>query len=119
EQGFDARRADLLTADLPPADVYLMAGSLYHFHLSLPILFDRIFERTDRLVLSEPVRNLSDQPGPIGWMARRAANPGDGHAQFRFGRQSLTAALDQERARIGFEWRVVSEDRDLLVEVTA
>jgi len=115
--GFNAIQGDILSRELPRADLYVMAGSLYHFHKDLPSLFDSILGSTDRVFLSEPVRNLSGEPGLIGWWARRSANPGTGHAPFRYDERSLLAAIKQQQERKGFNFRVVSSDRDLLLEI--
>lgn len=106
---------DLFSVGLPSADVFVMAGSLYHFHDRLSGLFDLVWRRTRRLILSEPVRNLSSQRGVIGWWARRSADPGDGHRTFRYGEHTLLEALGQQQARHGFTFQVVSVGRDMLV----
>lgn len=116
-RGHRAVHGDLFAADLPAADVFVMAGSLYHFHDRLPELFDRIWAKSGRFVLSEPVRNLSSMKGPVGWWARRSANAGDGHAEFRFTEATLLAAIRDEQARHPLDVRVVSVGRDALVEL--
>lgn len=117
QRGHHALQGSLFAVDLPAADVYIMSGSLYHFHDRLPELFDRIWAKTTRLVVSEPVRNLSSQPGLIGWWARRSANAGDGHAEFRFTEATLLDALRREQERHPLHYRVVSVARDALIDV--
>ncbi len=116
-RGHRVMRGDLFAVDLPAADVFVMAGSLYHFHDQLPDLFDRIWARTSRLVLSEPVRNLSSRGGLIGWWARRSANAGDGHAEFRFTEATLLDAIGREQARRPLQYRLVSVGRDAVVDI--
>lgn len=117
ERGFDVIEGDLFAADLPKADACVMAGSLYHFHHKLETLFETIFSRIGLFILSEPVRNLSLRPGLVGWLARRAANPGNGRAPFRFDAVRLESALRElERSR-GYAWKIVSVDRDLVAEI--
>jgi hypothetical protein len=113
--GYAVIEGDVLSAHLPPADVYLMAGSLYHFHDQLPALFDAIWQKTPRWILSEPVRNLSSARGLLGWWAGRSANPGDGHPTFRYTGTSLLDALREHQRRRGFTVRVVSSARDMVV----
>ncbi len=113
--GHHVIEGDLMTMELPPADVYVMAGSLYHFHSRLAELCDRVFARTRTFVVSEPVRNLSASRGPIGWWARRSANPGDAHATFRYNEATLTGALEEQCRRLGLRMRVVSVGRDMLL----
>jgi len=115
KQGFRVLEGDLFSVDIPPADVFIMAGSLYHFYDRLPRLFDLVWQRTDRFILSEPVRNISSQPGPLGWWARRSANPGDGEAVFRYDDKTLLQALTHQQGTAPFELRVVSSRRDMLV----
>jgi hypothetical protein len=99
------------------ADVFIMAGSLYHFHDRLSPLFDLILSHTGCFILSEPIHNLSSQQGLIGWWAKRSANPGSGRAPFRYNEQSLLEALQEQQKRKGFKFRVVSSDRDMLIEI--
>ena len=114
-RGHHVIEGDLLTVDLPVADVYVMAGSLYHFHDRLAELFDEIWRRTRSWILSEPIRNLSSERGVLGWWARRSANPGDGHATFRYTDRTLLDSIRTQQIRHGLACRVVSADRDMLV----
>jgi SAM-dependent methyltransferase len=58
-RGVDARVADVATADLPGADVVLMQASLYQFLPDARAMVDRMRAAAgDRVVVSEPVRNL-------------------------------------------------------------
>jgi hypothetical protein len=108
---------DLFSVDLPHADVFTMAAALYHFHDCLPQLFDRVFSRTRRFIVSEPVRNVSS--GALGRWAKYVANPGTGHATFRYDAESLLAALRAQQQRLGCELHVISVHRDMLVEMRA
>jgi len=116
-RGFDVIEGDLLALDFPDKDVFIMAGSLYHFHSTISVLFDRILDHTDRFILSEPIRNLSSQGGVMGWWAQRSANPGRGHAVFRYNEQSLLEAVREQQGRKGFTYRVASVNRDMLIEI--
>jgi hypothetical protein len=115
KRGHSVIDGDLLSVELPPADVFVMAGSLYHFQDRLPALFDAVWRRTTRWILSEPVRNLSAEPGLVGWFARRSANPGNGHPTFRYTERSLIEALREPQARHEVTCRIVSIDRDMLL----
>lgn len=115
--GYDVREGDLMTLDFPPSDVYLMVGSLYHFHRDLGGLLERILAHSGRFVLSEPIRNLSGRGGVIGSWARRSADPGTGDAVFRYDEQTLLGALREQQGRLGFKLEVVSTDRDIIVEM--
>lgn len=115
KRGHQVVEGDLLSVPLPQADVFVMAGSLYHFHDKLPALFDAVWQRTDRWILSEPVRNLSSGGGIVSRWAKRSANPGDRDATFRYTERTLLDALREQERRHDLSCRVVSVDRDMLV----
>jgi Methyltransferase domain len=115
KRGHQVIEGDLLSVPLPPADVFVMAGSLYHFHDRIPALFDAVWEQTDRWILSEPVRNLSSGGGVVSRWAKRSANPGDRDATFRYTERTLLDALREQQPRHELACRVVSVDRDMLV----
>jgi hypothetical protein len=116
--GFDARRTDLLRADgLPACDVCVMMGSLYHFRDALPELFRRIKVASGRLILSEPVRNWTNGPAPLRFLARRGTRVGAAEETFRFTEATLRAALDGLKKSVGLEYRVAGAARDMIVEV--
>ena len=77
-RGVDARRLDLAAPDgaLPAADVAIMQASLYHFlpHAERDRRPDAARPRDERVIVSEPVRNLAIQRPP-GRRACSAAAP--------------------------------------------
>lgn len=117
-RGFDARQADLLRpVAFPACDVCIMMGSLYHFQAHLPELFLRIKETSSRLVLSEPVRNWTNANGLLKAAARVLTRTDAQAETFRFTEASLKQTLDQLRGVVGFDYRVASVARDMIVEV--
>jgi SAM-dependent methyltransferase len=103
-RGVDARRLDLSGGSdaLPSADVVILQASLYHFLPDAERIIDRMLATAgDRVVVSEPVRNLASSRLPVvGRIGRRAADPGvGGHAQ-RFTEASLAALMERYRERI-------------------
>jgi SAM-dependent methyltransferase len=103
-RGVDARRLDL-AADgnpLPAADVVIMQASLYHFLPDPSPIVDRMLAAaSDRVIISEPVRNLASSELPlVGALGRRAADPGVGsHAQ-RFTERTLDELMARYRDRL-------------------
>jgi hypothetical protein len=96
--GVDARRADVATAELPPADVVVMQASLYHF-LPAPqaaAMIERMLAAaSDRVVVAEPVRNLaSSRLGIVARLAAGGAATATGAHQQRFDAASLHALMD-------------------------
>jgi hypothetical protein len=117
KQGLNAIEGDIMSMELPQADLYIIAGSLYHFHSQIELFFDRVSEKTSRLILSEPVHNLSSSNSIIGRLAQKLANPGTGPAAFRFNEESLLDLLEAEKRRRQCTYRVISKGRDLVAEV--
>lgn len=102
-RGVDARRMDLANASetLPAADVALMQASLYHFLPDAGAIVERMLAAArDRVIVSEPVRNLatSDLPG-VALLGRRAADPGVGGHADRFTEATLDELMARYRER--------------------
>jgi SAM-dependent methyltransferase len=94
-RGVDARQADVATADLPVADIVLMQAGLYHFLPDAEGMVRRMLAAArERVVISEPVRNLAQSRVAI--VARLAsvgaATAGGAQAQ-RFDEASLEALM--------------------------
>ena len=103
-RGVDARRLDLTGSEdpLPIADVVILQASLYHFLPDADRIIDRMLAAAgDRVIVSEPVRNLASSRLPlVGRIGRRAADPGvGGHAQ-RFTEESLAGLMGRYRERV-------------------
>jgi hypothetical protein len=117
-QRFDARLANVMQPGaLPACDVCIMMGSLYHFNAQLPDLFRRLKAAAPRLLLSEPVRNWTHASGGLRFLARKLTRAETQEETFRFDETSLLRALGELKAEVGFDYRVVSVARDMVVEV--
>jgi len=107
-QGVDARVMDLADpgVPLPGADVAIIQASLYHFLPDAGSLVDRMLAAAEeRVVVAEPIRNLSSSRLPgIGLLGRRAADPGVGGHEQRFTEASLDRLMQgyAERVRSAF-----------------
>jgi SAM-dependent methyltransferase len=105
-RGVDARQVDLATDEspLPSADVAIIQASLYHF-LPCP---ERIVERMltaarERVIVSEPIRNLASSDVPIvRLLGRRATDPGVGGHAGRFTEETLDALMERYRTLKAF-----------------
>ena len=116
--GHDARKADLLTSvPLPSCDLCVMMGSLYHFEPCLCELFSRIKQASQRFVFSEPIQNWTCGGVIQRWLALTLTRAGNRAQAFRFTEATLLQALDRLSREVGFEYRVVSVSRDMVVEV--
>ena len=96
-RGVDARVADVAREPLPPADVVLMQASLYHFLPdAAPVVEKMTRAARERVVISEPVRNLAQSGVPIiSRLAARGAATGAGAQAQRFDAASLRALMER------------------------
>ena len=102
--GFDAKQEDLVRAEVfPRADICIMMGSLYHFFPDAGIMLGKMFRAADKVVISEPVLNLSSRPGLIGFLAKRATSVGKRQESFRYNRVSIMKMLNTNSGLYGFE----------------
>jgi SAM-dependent methyltransferase len=103
-RGIDARRVDLALdgAPLPAADVAIIQASLYHFLPGAERLVERMLEAArDRVVVSEPIRNLASSGIPVvGLLGRRGTDPGVGGHALRFTEETLDRMMDRYRDRV-------------------
>ena len=101
--GVDARRLDLAGEEaLPSADVVILQASLYHFLPHAERILDRMLASArDRVIVSEPVRNLASSEKPlVALIGRRAADPGLGGHGERFTEASLGALMERYHERV-------------------
>ena len=95
-QGFSARCINLRGfPKLRKSSVIIIMGSLYHFEDILPMLIDYIMQSCNRFIISEPIKNLSSNPGLLGWIARKSANAGQGDEVFRFSELTLIDKINE------------------------
>jgi SAM-dependent methyltransferase len=101
-RGIDAGVFDLTDGELPVSDVVVMQGSLYQFITGAAEVLQKLRRAARvKVVVAEPVRNLSDTP-IVGALARQLTRVGRSrdHGPARFDVESLTRLF--ERAE-GFE----------------
>ena len=116
---FNATCADLLSfSELPKADVCVMIGSLYHFHKDTHTLLFKMLQASDTIIISEPVKNLSDKNNLAGRIAKRSANAGKGDEQFRFNEITLKQLLESEAKKLNFNFKIVdSYKKDCIITI--
>jgi glycosyltransferase involved in cell wall biosynthesis len=101
-RGADVRWFNLLTDAIPAADYVVICSALYQFADRADEVVTKLRRAAGRaLIVSEPVRNLSQLPGSLGRVAAALTNPGvgDGHLQ-RFDLASFSALVDRHGGRI-------------------
>jgi SAM-dependent methyltransferase len=108
--GADARSVDLArdTAPFPPADVAIIQASLYHFLPDAAPIVERMLAAAgDRVIVSEPIRNLACSRVPIvGHLGRRGADPGVGGHSLRFTEESLEELMSRYADRVLKEFTI-------------
>jgi hypothetical protein len=118
-RGFTASKTDLNEAPvLPNAETCIISGSLYHFHDRLDELFSKILASAPLLIISEPVRNLSDNHGIIGKLAKASATVDGKEQPFRYTDQTLKEALESLGKKMNFRVEIrerFSKDRIVLI----
>jgi SAM-dependent methyltransferase len=102
--GVDARVADLADRSnpLPRAEAAIMQASLYHFLPAAEQIVERmIAAASERVIISEPVRNLASSGLPVvSQLGRRAADPGVGGHEQRFDEDSLDRLMSPYEPRV-------------------
>lgn len=118
--GYNASLGDLAAMKtLPPANICVMIGSLYHFHPETCLILQKMIDVSKTIIISEPVSNLSSKKGIIGYLARRSANAGKGNEVFRYNESSLMSIIGECGSILGYQ--VVSTKycgKDLILKLS-
>jgi hypothetical protein len=116
--GHNAVCTDVLSLEsLPRADVLIFAGSLYHFNGNLPKIWELMTSCSKKIILSEPVRNITSLNNGIGKIGARASTVKNGAECFRFDRNSLTDMLKRFQEPYNFSYQIISEKKDILITI--
>ena len=88
--------------EFPAADYLVMQASLYHFLPNPhPLLKKMVSAARERVIISEPIRNLTDsRVRPIAWFARLTTDAGNGRNEQRFNETLLSQVLSPYNAFI-------------------
>jgi SAM-dependent methyltransferase len=98
-EGVETRFFNALTDDVPSADYVTMISSFYHFRRSAEEVLDRMRSSARRgVIISEPVKNMSSHPSPLGGVAAWLTNPGVGEYDQRFDLATFEAFSRQNGA---------------------
>ncbi len=120
-KGYAAELADVVKKeDFPAADIYIIAGSLYHFtRPELKQLLTKILLQTNLLIISEPVKNISSNKGLVGDLARRLSRTSKNEVSFRYTHESLSGALEDLKTDLDFNFKTIGyikKDLVILIE---
>lgn len=118
-KGYDAVLSDLRTTpSFGKAEVCIITGSLYHFHSDIETLLKKMFECAPRILISEPVINLSGQTGIIGKLAKRSASVNGTEQEFRYTEKALITELESLSKKLKFTFTVKDRiSKDIIIEL--
>ena len=119
KQGYNAFQKDLSELNtFPKSDICILLGSLYHFNNEIEPLFQKMLTCAPKIIISEPIVNLSSHKGIIGKMARFFTNAGKGNEEFRFTKDTIIQLLEKLQMQYNFSFTIISIKRDILIEIT-
>lgn len=100
---FSAVCCDLKTQNkLPENDTCIIIGSLYHFNKDSEYFYNLIFEPSKRVIISEPIKNLSSKKGVLGYLASIHSDAGSGSESFRHTMQTLLKSIENPINKFNF-----------------
>ena len=117
-KGYDANCQDLnLVYEFKETDLCIISGSLYHFsEMQLNDLIKKIISSTSQILISEPIINLSDSNGLLGYFSKRQANAGNGNEHFRYNKNTLLKKLNDLSAEFNLTYQVMGYiKKDMIV----
>jgi SAM-dependent methyltransferase len=118
-KNIDVTFCDVMINEIPKADYVVLQGSLYQFHPNCEMILRKLFDSANKkLIISEPVRNLSSSSSSlISFFSRFSADPGDGHKTYRFNKVSLKQLFEKSFAGLDISVREIPGGRDLILSV--
>jgi len=116
--GYKAEVANIKgKTEFPQADICVIAGSLYHFQeTELVVFLEKVFRSSNRLIISEPVLNLTSSKGFLGRIAGRLSRTKLGEVPFRYDSKSLTDTLNKLTTSLHFTCRIIGQfKKDMVI----
>ncbi|MDQ3048439.1 MAG: hypothetical protein M3R27_12895 [Bacteroidota bacterium] len=119
KKNYNAVAGDLNSMEtFPEADTCIIAGSLYHFHENIESFFKKMLHCAPRIIISEPVMNLSSRNGIIGKLAQLSASVNGENHSFRYTEESLTDLLNRLSIKLNFQYNIESRSgKDLIISI--
>ena len=108
---------DVETDNLPHSDYIVLQASLYQFIPFHKHILDKLLDSASKkVIISEPIRNLSNSRNPIiSFIARYSANPGTGHKMDRFTEKTFRTFFKNNYKEIIEKFKFVPGKRELIV----
>ena len=84
--------------------------------MQLSDLIKKIISSTSQILISEPIINLSDSNGLLGYFSKRQANAGNGNEHFRYNKNTLLKKLNDLSAEFNLTYQVMGYiKKDMIV----
>lgn len=116
---YNAVCEDVEQAPLPSADAVIICGSLYHFYGKEEMILAKMLAAAPRIIVSEPVFNLSQRNDNIGRIARRSASINNKEHSFRYTEKTILSLLNGLTQKLGFSYEVVEFfSKDIILIIT-
>lgn len=117
--GYKAQVVDIVKIEkFPKATTIVMCGSLYHFSDKIEILLEKMIDSTNKIIISEPIKNLSSGNGIISKLSKIFTNAGKGKEEFRYNKETIIQMLEQYKDSLMFTYKIASVKRDILIQIT-
>jgi hypothetical protein len=119
KKGYHAILADITTIDkFQDAEICLMMGSFYQFFDNFEEILKKMLDCSNRVIISEPIKNLSGRNDVIGSIAKRSANAGRRVEDFRFTEKTLIEILDKCSEKFNFKYQVDKRlKKDIIIAI--
>lgn len=120
KNNLNAIKGDIVTLEkFEQADICLLIGSLYHFHESLEIVFEKMFSCAPVIIISEPIKNLTQNKGIIGKLAKGSSDINGLEQNFRFNEQTLIQKLEELSLKFNFKIELLEKfNKDCIIRLT-
>jgi len=102
---------------LPKSNTTLIIGSLYHFNLQLDDFIDYVMNYTNRLLISEPIYNLSNQNSILGYIARRSTKVSKEKHSFRYNLKTIREKIKKINEGKYRCIELLKNDREIIIEI--
>ena len=119
DKGFNAHLENIQSVTpFQSAGVCIISGSLYHFHNDIETIFEKMLQCAPRLIISEPVINLSNKKGIIGKLAKVSATINGTKQDFRFTEETLLLKLNDLSKKLNFRFEIAQRiSKDLIIVI--
>ena len=119
KKNYNVYNADISAlAELPTSEMCVIIGSLYHFKNEINILLTKMLQSTATIIVSEPIKNMTNSNNLFGWIARKSANTGKGDVSFRYTESTFLEMLKCESMKLNFSYTIVDYyKKDIIISI--